>query len=73
VNKNDLARSGFNLDETEFRSANLLETKKDGIRSKAAKTKAGWRDITLPELLVETLRVSDRRCWKFSWRWDSEA
>ena len=34
----------------------LEETKKHGIRFKAPKTKAGRRDITLPDLLVETLR-----------------
>jgi integrase len=34
----------------------LEETKAHGIRFKAPKTKAGRRDITLPDLLVETLR-----------------
>jgi integrase len=34
----------------------LEETKTYGIRFKAPKTKAGRRDITLPDLLVDTLR-----------------
>jgi integrase len=34
----------------------LEETKAHGIRFKAPKTKAGRRDITLPDLLVDTLR-----------------
>ncbi len=34
----------------------LKETKAFGIRFKAPKTKAGRRDITLPDILVETLR-----------------
>jgi integrase len=34
----------------------LEETKAHGIRFKVPKTKAGRRDITLPDLLVETLR-----------------
>src|ERR1700738_5328660 len=34
----------------------LEETKAHGIRFKGPKTKAGRRDITLPDLLVETLR-----------------
>src|SRR3954465_7870079 len=34
----------------------LEETKAHGVRFKAPKTKAGRRDITLPDLLVETLR-----------------
>ncbi|WOH70662.1 tyrosine-type recombinase/integrase [Bradyrhizobium sp. NDS-1] len=34
----------------------IEETKAHGIRLKAPKTKAGRRDITLPDLLVETLR-----------------
>jgi integrase len=34
----------------------LEETKAHGIRFKAPKTKAGRRDITLPDILVETLR-----------------
>jgi integrase len=34
----------------------LEETKAHGIRFKAPKTKAGRRDITLPDLLIETLR-----------------
>jgi integrase len=39
----------------EIREA-LEETKAHGIRFKVPKTKAGRRDITLPDLLVETLR-----------------
>jgi integrase len=39
----------------EVRAA-LEETKAHGIRIKAPKTKAGRRDITVPDLLVETLR-----------------
>jgi len=34
----------------------IEETKAHGIRLKPPKTKAGRRDITLPDLLVETLR-----------------
>jgi integrase len=34
----------------------LEETKAHGVRFKAPKTRAGRRDITLPDLLVETLR-----------------
>lgn len=34
----------------------LEETKAHGIRFKAPKTKAGRRDITLPDILVDTLR-----------------
>src|SRR5437660_6442258 len=34
----------------------LEQTKKYGIRFKAAKTKAGRRDITLPDVLVDVLR-----------------
>jgi integrase len=34
----------------------LEETKKHGIRFKVPKTRAGRRDITLPDLLVDTLR-----------------
>jgi integrase len=34
----------------------LEETKAHGIRFKAPKTKAGRRDVTLPDFLVETLR-----------------
>jgi integrase len=34
----------------------LEETKAHGIRFKAPKTKAGRRDVTLPDILVETLR-----------------
>jgi integrase len=34
----------------------LEETKAHGVRFKAPKTKAGRRDITLPDLLVDTLR-----------------
>jgi integrase len=34
----------------------LEQTKTHGIRFKAAKTKAGRRDITLPDILVEALR-----------------
>lgn len=35
----------------------LEETKRFGIRFKAPKTKAGRRDITLPDILAETLRA----------------
>jgi integrase len=47
----------INLDRKviEVREA-LEETKAHGIRFKVPKTKAGRRDITLPDLLVETLR-----------------
>jgi len=34
----------------------LEETKAHGIRFKAPKTKAGRRDVTLPDFLVETVR-----------------
>jgi integrase len=34
----------------------LEETKAHGIRFKAPKSKAGRRDITLPDILIETLR-----------------
>ncbi|MGY3490309.1 integrase [Bradyrhizobium sp. USDA 4011] len=34
----------------------IEETKAHGVRLKAPKTKAGRRDITLPDLLVDTLR-----------------
>jgi integrase len=38
----------------------LEQTKAHGIRFKAAKTKAGRRDITLPEILVAALREHRR-------------
>jgi hypothetical protein len=39
----------------------LEETKAHGIRFKAPKTKAGRRDVTLPDFLVETLRGLPKR------------
>jgi integrase len=38
----------------------LEETRSQGIRFKAPKTKAGIRDITLPDILVEALREHRR-------------
>src|SRR5262245_21602304 len=38
----------------------LEETKKHGIRCKAPKSEAGKRDITMPDELVEALRVYRR-------------
>src|SRR6202048_2530532 len=48
-------RVGIDRKVIEVREA-LEETKAHGVRFKAPKTKAGRRDITLPDLLVETLR-----------------
>ena len=39
----------------------LEETKKHGIRFKAAKTKSGRRDVTLPNIVLNTLREHRRR------------
>ena len=41
----------------------LEETKAHGIRFKAPKTKAGRRDITLPDLLVDCCASSAKRSW----------
>jgi hypothetical protein len=41
---------------TALRTEALEETKQFGIRFKAPKSKAGRRDITLPDALIETLR-----------------
>src|SRR5262249_42090684 len=43
----------------------LEQTKAHGIRFKAAKTKAGRRDITLPEILVAALREHRRPALEF--------
>jgi integrase len=48
-------RVGIDRKVIEVREA-LEETKVHGIRFKVPKSKAGRRDITLPDLLVETLR-----------------
>lgn len=39
----------------------LEQTKAHGVRFKAAKTKAGRRDITLPDFVVDTLRTHRRQ------------
>ena len=44
------------LDSKVVQVREALEPTKAGIRFKAPKSKAGRRDITLPDLLVETLR-----------------
>jgi integrase len=49
------ARVDLDRKVIEVREA-LEETKAHGIRFKAPKTKAGRRDITLPDVLVDTLR-----------------
>jgi integrase len=39
----------------------LEQTKQHGVRFKTAKTKSGRRDVTLPEIVVETLREHRRK------------
>jgi integrase len=49
-----------NLDKAVIHVREALEyTKAHGIRFKAPKSKAGRRDITLPEILVDALRVPE--------------
>ncbi len=57
-----LALRWSNVDGKVIRVRESLEqTKADGLRFKATKTKAGRRDITLPDRVVETLRDHRRQ------------
>ena len=54
------------LDRKVIEVREALEPTKAGIRFKVPKSKAGRRDITLPDLLVDTLREYPKgRSWKF--------
>lgn len=48
--------SNVELDARVIRVRETLEETKDGMRVKAPKTKAGRRDVSLPEIVVEALR-----------------
>jgi len=53
------------LDSKVVQVREALEPTKAGIRFKAPKSKAGRRDITLPDLLVDTLREHRRAALEF--------